>query len=173
MQGEVWACGDDEGCGRTALGRRCASAVGAGAYRALLTEVVENVNTVAVVEGRAGGPVRGRAAVSVQRLISSPQLMLAYSYARKLTERSRSYRTSHRGWVPEHARQDVNEASTEAHADPTCGGHRRNWLKRGLGERNSHPLATYSESRRTVRPSTARAKVRAVRPHIASKGSSV
>ena len=69
--------------------------------------------------------------------------------------------------------QDVNEASTEAHADPTCGGHRRNWLKRGLGERNSHPLATYSESRRTVRPSTAMDKVRAVRPLIASKRSPV
>ena len=111
----------------------------------------------------------GEGDVTVQRLISSPQLMLAYSYARKLTERSRSYRTSHRGWVPEHARQDVDEASTEAHADPACGGHRRNWLKRGLGERNSHPLATYSESRRTVRPSTARAKVRAVRPHMGCK----
>ena len=46
----------------------------------------------------------GEGDVTAQRLISSPQLMLAYSYARKLTERSRSYRTSHRGWVPEHAR---------------------------------------------------------------------
>ena len=111
----------------------------------------------------------GEGDVTAQRLISSQQLMLSYSYARALTERSRSYRTSHRGWVPEHARQDVDEASTEAHADPACGGHRRNWLKRGLGERNSHPLATYSESRRTVRPSTARDKVRAVRPHMGCK----
>ena len=49
--------------GWTALGRKCAHAAGVGAHRALLGEVVENVDTVAVVEGRAGGPVRGRAAV--------------------------------------------------------------------------------------------------------------
>ena len=53
----------DPGRVRTALGRRCAHAAGAGAHRALLGEVVENVDTVAVVEGRAGGPMRGRAAV--------------------------------------------------------------------------------------------------------------
>ena len=63
MQGETWACGGDQGRVRTALGRRCVNAAGTGAHRAPLGEVVENVDTVAVVEGRAGGPVRGRAAV--------------------------------------------------------------------------------------------------------------
>ena len=63
LRGEAWACGGDPGRVRTALGRKCAHAVGVGAHRALLGEVVENVDTVAVVEGRAGGPVRGRAAV--------------------------------------------------------------------------------------------------------------
>ena len=58
----------------------------------------------------------------------------------------------------------------EAPADPACGGHRRNWLKPGLGEQHGYPLATYSESHRTVRPSAARIKVRAVRLLIASKG---
>ena len=38
-------------------------AVGAGAYRALLDVVVKNVDASAVVLGRAGGPIRGRAAV--------------------------------------------------------------------------------------------------------------
>ena len=63
MRGEAWACGGDPGRVRTAFGRRCAHAAGAGAHRALLGEEVENVDTVAVVEGRDGGPVRGRAAV--------------------------------------------------------------------------------------------------------------
>ena len=62
-QGEAWACRGDQGRARTALGRRHAHAVGAGAYRALLEVVVENVDAIAVVVGRAGGPVRGRAAV--------------------------------------------------------------------------------------------------------------
>ena len=66
-----------------------------------------------------------------------------------------------------------NEASAEALVDPACGGHRRNWLKPGLGDQHGYPLDTYSESRRTVRPSTARTTVRAIRLLMASKGSSV
>ena len=63
MRGEAWACGGDPGRVRTALGRRCVNAAGTGAHRAPLGEVVENVDSVAVVEERPGGPVRGRAAV--------------------------------------------------------------------------------------------------------------
>ena len=63
MQGEAWACGGDQGRVGTALSRRCANAPGVGAYRALLREGVENVKAVMVVVARAGGLVRGRAAV--------------------------------------------------------------------------------------------------------------
>ena len=63
MQGEVWVCGRDQGRVRTALRRRYAHAVGAGTYRALLEIVVESVDAIALVVGRAGGSLRGRAAV--------------------------------------------------------------------------------------------------------------
>ena len=41
MQGEVWVCGGDQGRVRTAFSRRCSHAEGAGAYRALLKELVD------------------------------------------------------------------------------------------------------------------------------------
>ena len=63
LQGEARAGGGDQGRVWTALGRKHAHAVGERAYRALLKVVVENVNAVAVVVGRADGPLRGRAAV--------------------------------------------------------------------------------------------------------------
>ena len=37
----------------------------------------------------------------------------------------------------------INEASAEALVDPGCGGHRRNWLKPGLGDQHGYPLDTY------------------------------
>ena len=47
-------------------------------------------------------------------------------------------------------------------------------LNPGLGDQqHGYPLDTYSESRRTARPSTARTTVRAIRLLIASKGSAV
>ena len=46
-------------------------------------------------------------------------------------------------------------------------------LKPGLGEHHRYPLATYSESRRKVRPFTARTAIYALKPSVASKGSSV
>ena len=55
LQGEAWACGGDQGHVRTTLGLRCTHAAGAGAHRALLETVVENVDAIAVVVGRAGG----------------------------------------------------------------------------------------------------------------------
>ena len=54
LQGEVWVCGGDQGRFRTAFGRRCAHAEAAGAYRALLEVVVENVDAI------AGGHAEGR-----------------------------------------------------------------------------------------------------------------
>ena len=54
LQGEAWACRGDQGRARTALCRRHAHAAGAGAYRALLEVVVENVDAVVVVVW--GGP---------------------------------------------------------------------------------------------------------------------
>ena len=77
MQGEAWAGGGDQGRVRTAFGRRCACAAGAGAYRALLKVVVENVDAAVVVEGRAGGPVRGRAAVRAAEATAATAAMMA------------------------------------------------------------------------------------------------
>ena len=77
MQGEAWACGDDQGRVRTALGRRCAHAAGAGAYRALLKAVVKNVVAVEVVAARAGGPVRRRAAVRATEAAAATAAMMA------------------------------------------------------------------------------------------------
>ena len=65
LQGEAWAEGGDQGRVKTPFGRRYAHAAGARAYRALLEVVVENVNAIAVVVGRAGRPVRGKAVVRV------------------------------------------------------------------------------------------------------------
>tara|TARA_B110000046_G_C12809932_1_gene320806 strand:+ start:414 stop:704 length:291 start_codon:yes stop_codon:yes gene_type:complete len=64
-------------CVRTALGRRCAHAAGAGAYRALLEVVVENVDAVEVVAGRAHGLVRGRAAVRAAEATTATAVMMA------------------------------------------------------------------------------------------------
>ena len=63
LQGEAWAWGRDQGRVRTVVGRSYAHAAGAEAYRALLEVVVENVDAIAVVVGRGGGSLRGRAAV--------------------------------------------------------------------------------------------------------------
>ena len=63
LQGEARACGCDQGRVRTVLDRRYAHAAGSNAYRALLEIVAENVDAIAVGMGRAGGSLRGRAAV--------------------------------------------------------------------------------------------------------------
>ena len=77
LQGEAWAGGVDQGCIGTALGSRCEHAAGAGAYYALLEVVVENVDAVEVVVGRAGGPVRGKAAVRAAEAIAASVEMMA------------------------------------------------------------------------------------------------
>ena len=77
LQGEAWACGGDQGRARMALGRGHAHAAEAGAYRALLEVVVQNVDAVAVVVGRAGGPVRGRAAVKAAEATAAPAATMA------------------------------------------------------------------------------------------------
>ena len=77
LQGEAGACEGDQGRVRTALGRRCAHAAGVGAHRALVEVVVENVHAIAVVAGRAGGPVSGRAAVRAAEATAATEAMMA------------------------------------------------------------------------------------------------
>ena len=60
-----------------ALSRKCTHAAGAGAYHTLLDKVVENVDAIAGVVGRAGGPVRGRAAVKLVEATAATAVMAA------------------------------------------------------------------------------------------------
>ena len=80
LQGEAGACGDDQGCVGTALGRRCVHAEGASegasTHRALLEVVVENVDVVEVVAVRASGRVRGRPAVRAAEATAATAAML-------------------------------------------------------------------------------------------------
>ena len=109
MQDEARACGGNQGRVRTALGRRCAHVAGAGAYRALLEEVVENVDAVAVVEGRAGGLVRGRAAVraaeataataATMATMAAPTVVVAWTAAWAAAVAPRVAAAARRWWV--------------------------------------------------------------------------
>jgi hypothetical protein len=81
LQGEAWACGRDQGRVRAVLGRRYAHAAGAGAYSAFLEIVVENVDAIAVVVGRAGGSLRGRAAVRAAEATAVTAAMMAAAAA--------------------------------------------------------------------------------------------
>ena len=80
LQGEAGACGDDQGCVGTALGRRCVHAEGASegasTHRALLEVVVENVDVVEVVAVRASGRVRGRPAVRAAEATAATAAMM-------------------------------------------------------------------------------------------------
>jgi len=77
LQGEAWAEGCDQGRVKTPFGRRYAHAAGARAYCALLEVVVENVDAVAVVAVRAGGPVSGSAAVRAVEATAVTAVMMA------------------------------------------------------------------------------------------------
>ena len=77
LRGKAWAGRGDQGRVRTALGHRYAHARGERAYRAFLEVVDENVDAVAVVVVRAGGPMSGRVAVRAAETMAATAAMVA------------------------------------------------------------------------------------------------
>ena len=82
LQGEVWVCGADQGRVRTAFGRRCAHAEGAGAYRALLKELVDWRGRCGTGPsgrcGDGGGQVGGEAA-AMAKVTTNPAVRCSHT----------------------------------------------------------------------------------------------